>query len=143
VKNGTTLPFDSRDRAGFDDGGATFVCNPGEAGHEFPGIERSSRNFFHHSQVSGIVPLNPGGFLGVTPPNFKSAGQGEIAIDVKLGENALEATQNISEARQIPRGRFRKGHPAGTPAGSRADAIRLKDSDGFFRRETAQPGSRG
>jgi hypothetical protein len=137
------LPFDLSDRAAFDDRGAAFVCYPREAGHEFRGIERSSRNFFHRAQGSRIVPLNRRGFQGVTPPNFKSAGQGEIAIDVKLGENALEATQNISEAGQVPRGRFRKGHPAGTPAGSRADAIRLKDSYGFSRRETAQPGSRG
>ena len=75
--------------------------------------------------------------------NFKSAGQREIAIDVEFGENALETAQNISEAGQIARRGFRKRHPAGAAAGSRADAIRLEYGDGFFRREVAQPGSRG
>jgi hypothetical protein len=87
--------------------------------------------------------LNGRVFRGLAAANFKSAGQREIAIDVEFGEDALEAAQNISQAGQIARGRFRKGHPAGAPARSRADAIRLKYDDGFFWRETAQPCGRG
>jgi hypothetical protein len=137
------LPFDVCNRVAFDNGGAAFVCHPREAGHEFSRIERSSRNLFHHAQRSRIGPLNRGVFQAFAAANFKSARQREIAIDVEFGENALETGQNISQAGQIARGRFRKGHPAGAPARSRADTIRLKYGDGFFRRETAQPGRRG
>jgi hypothetical protein len=143
VKNGTTLPFDPCDRAVFDDCGAAFVCHPREADHQFSWIECASGNLFHHSQGSGIVPLNRRGFQSLAAANFKSAMQREIAIDVELGEDALEAAQNISEAGKIARGGFREGHPPGTAAGSRADALRLEYGDGFSRRETAQPGSRG
>jgi len=76
-------------------------------------------------------------FQGLAAANLKSTGQREIAIDVKLGEDAFEAAQNVSEAGQIARGGFRKRHPARTATGPRADAIRLKYGDGFFRRETA------
>ena len=143
MNDGALPPFDPYNRVAFDNGGAAFVCHPCETGYEFPGIERSSRNFFHHAQGSGIVPLNRRVFQGLAAANFKSAGQREIAIDVEFGEDALEAAQNISQAGQIARSRFRKGHPAGAPARSRADAIRLKYGDGFFRCETAQPGRRG
>jgi hypothetical protein len=87
--------------------------------------------------------LNRRVFQGLAAANFKGTGQREIAIDVEFGENALEAAQNISQAGQIARGRFCQRHPAGTPAGSPADTVCLEDSDGFFRRETAQPGCRG
>src|SRR6202040_1594408 len=117
------LPFDLCDRVAFHNCGASFVCNSSQSRHEFSGIERSSRNFFHHAQGPGIVPLNRGGFQGLAAPNFKSAGQREIAIDLEFSENTLEAAQNISEAGQIARGGFRKRHPAGTATSSRADAV--------------------
>lgn len=75
--------------------------------------------------------------------DFESSRQRKLAVDVELGENALETFQNVPEAGKIARRGFRERHAASTAAGARTDAIRLEYGDGFFRREVAQPGSRG
>src|SRR5258708_26683152 len=112
-----SLKFATLNVGMFEEKSAGALRSSGQSGNDLSGINCAAGDFVNGAQLARVAPANRRILKRRCATEFIHAGKVHVAFDAQFVEDFLVSGQHVAESRQIPPGRFSKGHAAGVAAG--------------------------
>ena len=101
-----------------------------QAADELSRIESATRNFVHHPQRSGILPLDwratPGRMAFALPGDLPGTSEVEVAIYLQRFQSMAQAGEHVAQTELLSRGSLRQRHTARATASACANVARFE-----------------